>query len=805
MGADKKLRQAVSKDAALAGSVLMDQPGDRLLTSAAVIRDRHFGSVITYSPKVFIPLTQLCRDVCHYCTFAKTPSQLDALYVDADAVIQTAAAGGQAGCREVLLTLGEKPELRYNAARQWLADAGFETTVDYVAHVAGRILNETGLLPHINAGTLSRSELTKLRGVSASMGLMLESGAARLCERGGPHFGSPDKRPFRRWLTLARAGALKIPMTTGLLVGIGETRAERVRDLQNIRRLHERYGHVQEVIIQNFCAKSDTLMADSESADPSELLWTVAQARLILPADISLQAPPNLSPDNLGRLIEAGINDWGGVSPLTPDYVNPEAPWPSLSALRAATAERGKHLVPRLTAYPRFVSDPAWIDASVRPRALELSDASGWSREDQWRAGFSDAAPEHYSVTAGPLTPAVREALDACLRGELIDAPAMLALFNARDADFAAVCEAADTLRRQQVGDTVTYVVNRNINYTNVCQYSCKFCAFSKGGGQVASGRDAYDIEAKELYRRVVEAQQLGATEVCLQGGIHPDYTGQTYLDILQTVREASSNIHIHAFSPLEIDQGARTLGMPIPDYLALLKEAGLGSLPGTAAEVLDDRVRAILCPDKVSSQRWLDIMEAAHGLGLRSTATIMFGHVDDPQAWVEHWQRVIALQRRTGGFTEVVPLPFVSAGAPIYRRGSSRPGPTWREAVLMHAVLRLSVGAIIPNVQASWVKLGREGALQMLSYGANDLGGALINESITRAAGAAHGQVWTPGGMRAAIVAKGRMAQQRSTLYHPIECDQGQKLFEDSVTWITNTPAGPRSTEKYSGSNLGK
>jgi len=373
----------------------------------------------------------------------------------------------------------------------------------------------------------------------------------------------------------------------------------------------------------------------------------------------------------------------------------------------------------------------------------------------------------------------------------------MLALFSARDADFAAVCEAADTLRRQQVGDTVTYVVNRNINYTKVCQYSCKFCAFSKGGGQVASGREAYDIDAKELYRRVVEAQQLGATEVCLQGGIHPDYTGQTYLDILRTVREASADMHIHAFSPLEIDQGAHTLGMPIPDYLALLKEAGLGSLPGTAAEVLDERVRAILCPDKVSSQRWLDIMEAAHGLGLRSTATIMFGHVDDPQAWVEHWQRVIALQRRTGGFTEVVPLPFVSAGAPIYRRGSSRPGPTWREAVLMHAVLRLTVGAVIPNVQASWVKLGREGALQMLSCGANDLGGALINESITRAAGAAHGQVWMSDDMRAAIVAKGRVAQQRSTLYRQLETDYAVGGLEESVRWVANAPAGRRAVAK--------
>lgn len=797
MGADEQLRQAVSEDAVRADAVLVKEPEAALLSRAAEIRDQRFGSTVTFSPKIFIPLTQLCRDVCHYCTFAKTPAQLDALYIDADSVVATAVAGARAGCREVLLTLGEKPELRYRAAREWLAAAGFETTVDYVAHVAGRVLNETGLLPHINAGTLSRSELVKLRGVSASMGLMLESGAVRLCDRGGPHFGSPDKRPFRRWLTLARAGALKIPMTTGLLVGIGETRAERLRDLRNIRRLHERYGHIQEVIVQNFCAKPDTLMAEARDADVSELLWTIAQARLLLPTDISVQAPPNLSPGKLGQLIDAGINDWGGVSPLTPDYVNPEAPWPSLAALRAATTAQGKHLVPRLTVYPNFLTDSRWIDPNVRPHALELADSAGWAREDQWRAGCSDGAPRNSRLQTGQVTVAVREALDACLRGDRVDPGAMFALFSARGADFDAVCEAANALRRQHLGDTVTYVVNRNINYTNVCQYSCRFCAFSKGGGQAATGRDAYDIEAEELYRRVTEAEQLGATEVCLQGGIHPDYTGQTYLDILQTVREASPGIHIHAFSPLEVDHGAATLGLPIADYLALLKAAGLGSLPGTAAEVLDDRVRAILCPDKVSSQRWLEIMEAAHAQGLRSTATIMFGHVDDPQSWVEHWQRIIVLQQRTGGFTEVVPLPFVSAGAPIYRRGASRPGPTWREAVLMHAVLRLTVGHFIPNVQASWVKLGREGALKMLSFGANDLGGALINESITRAAGASHGQVWTPEEMRRAIVATGRSAQQRSTLYQQIESAQGHAALEDSLRWVVNASAGRRATAK--------
>ncbi|MBM14080.1 MAG: 7,8-didemethyl-8-hydroxy-5-deazariboflavin synthase [Halieaceae bacterium] len=773
--------------------------GDVRSSRARAIRDQHYSRNVTLSPKVFIPVTQLCRDVCHYCTFAKTPSRLHALYLELDDILATVREGAEAGCREVLLTLGEKPELRYRAAREWLESRGHCSTVDYVAAVAQRILEETGLLPHINAGTLSRSELRQLRSVSASMGLMLESGAPRLCQRGGPHFGSPDKKPFRRWLTLARAGALRVPMTTGLLVGIGETREERLRDLEDIRRLHERYGHIQEVIIQNFCPKPGTLMAEADQASLKELLWTVVQARLLLPPEINIQAPPNLSPGQLGQLIDAGINDWGGVSPVTPDYVNPEAPWPSLNALRAATQAKDKHLVSRLTVYPQYLQSPEWIDSRVRRYVLQWADAEGFVRGDDWRAGVSTRPPAQLKKPLGRVDTGIAGILDACLRDQAIDETATLALFSARDADMEAVCQAADELRQSQVGDAVTYVVNRNINYTNVCQYSCRFCAFSKGGGEVAADRAAYDLDAEELHSRVIEAAEMGATEVCLQGGIHPDYTGQTYVDIVQTVRRAAPRMHIHAFSPLEIDQGAKTLGMPVDEYLGLLKTSGLDSLPGTAAEVLDAGVRRVLCPDKVSTDRWLEIMAAAHKQGLFSTATIMFGHVDSPAAWVRHWRRIIALQEQTGGFSEVVPLPFVAAGAPIFRKGEARPGPTWREARLMHAVTRLIVGRVIPNVQASWVKLGHQGAIEMLSAGANDLGGVLINESITRAAGAAHGQMWSGKEMRAAISGCGRHPQQRNTRYEPVEVSMPSSLATIPLHWVTPTPtpAGRRATPK--------
>ncbi len=766
----------------------------QLTALARARRDQYYGQNITYSPKVFIPLTQLCRDVCHYCTFAKPVSKVDSLFMPIETVLQVVQDGKNSGCREVLLTLGEKPEIRYRHAKEWLETNGFSSTLEYVETVAEAILHETGLLPHINAGTMNQSDLLRLKRVSASMGLMLESSAASLCKPGGPHFGSPDKSPFRRWLTLARAGRLKIPMTTGLLLGIGETRDDRLSDLHRIRKLHCRYGHIQEVIIQNFRAKNGTKMATAREPDITELVWTIAVARKILPLDVSIQAPPNLNPDVLLNLLDSGINDWGGISPVTPDYVNPEAPWPSLESLRVAVASRGKTLVSRLTVYPRYIRNSGWIHSHVYPHVLEMADTEGMARDDDWRAGVSKQIPRFVSDFRSTPSSLISELTMAALKGEDIGKEGFLGLLSARGFDLEVVCKAADRLRAAQVGDAVSYVVNRNINYTNVCLYSCKFCAFSKRAGHSRSG-DPYDLDGTELRRRVQEARSLGATEVCLQGGIHPSYTGETYLDILGTVKDAAPDIAIHAFSPLEIEHGASTLGLSIDGYLTSLKEAGLSSLPGTAAEILDDTVRAIICPDKISSSRWLEIMASAHSLGLPTTATIMFGHIEGVDSWAQHWLQIIKLQRLTSGFTECVPLPFVSDGSPIYRSGGARPGPTWREAKLMHAVLRLMAGKHIPNIQASWVKLGHVGAISMLSCGANDLGGVLVNESITRAAGASHGEYWSPQKMIEAIQSISRVPVQRHTDYKPCKPTLNRTWVQPVSVY--NTPAKRRATEK--------
>lgn len=737
--------------------------GTELARRAATLRDRSFGSALTYSPKVFIPLTRLCRDVCHYCTFAKTPRHFQAPFLEIEEVLAIASSGERAGCREALFTLGEKPELRYRIAAEWLAERGYASTVAYVAAAAEAVLRETRLIPHINAGTLSRRELVLLKASSGSMGLMIESGSKRLLERGGAHHGSPDKRPWRRWATLVRAGQLGIPMTTGLLVGIGETREERVRDLVTLRRLSGRWGHIQEVIIQNFRAKAGTRMAHSPEPDQAELCWTIAMARLVLGAGVSIQAPPNLSPGALPALIDAGLNDWGGISPVTPDHVNPEAPWPEIEELERQGRPAGKRLLPRLTVYPRYLrSDGAWLSPAIRARCLAESDSEGFLRDSPWQAGESDgeALPRSDHL---PVARSIRSALQTCIAGELPGRRELHRLLQARGSDFEAVLEAADGLRREQVGDDVSFVVNRNINYTNVCQYACHFCAFSKN---FRSREQPYDIDGGEILRRCTEAVDQGATEVCLQGGIHPDYTGDTYLTILRTIRGAFPDLHIHAFSPLEVTHGAETLGLPVREYLLRLQDAGLNTLPGTAAEILTDRVRAILCPDKLDANDWLEVMRTAHEQGIRSTATMMFGHVDNAGDWIEHMLRLRTLQSETGGFTEFVPLPFVAREAPIARRGLSRAGPTLREALLVHAVARLVLGAVIPNIQTSWVKMGRVHSLSCLSAGANDLGGTLINESITRAAGARHGQWWTASEMSAAIRDTGRRPRIRRTDY---------------------------------------
>ncbi len=746
-----------------------------LVSTAATLRDRAHGNLISYSKKVFIPLTRLCRDVCHYCTYAKVPRLAGNPYMSVDEVLEIARAGAKIGCREALLTLGEKPELRYRTARDALAELGFETTLEYVAHVAKTVFEETGLLPHINAGCMNAGEIDLLRKHSASMGIMLESSSERLCAKGMPHYGSPDKLPAKRLETIALAGQARVPFTSGILIGIGETRLERIESLLALRRLHAEYGHLQEVIIQNFRAKPDTLMAAAPEPDEDDLRWTIAVARIIFGAEMSIQAPPNLVPEKLEAIIEAGINDLGGLSPLTPDYVNPEAPWPHLDALDEQLAGTGRHLQQRLTLYPSYARDAEnWVSAEVLPQVLRLADGEGYAREDEWLAGISQQVPA--KLRGRIRHPERRERRLSKVTGLLqrcqtsgadsLGKPEIAHLFTARGDDFSAVCQAADRLRAEVHGNAVSFVSNRNINYTNICYFKCKFCAFSKGKVAEDLRDKPYNLGLEEIQRRTIEARTLGATEVCLQGGIHPDYTGQHYIDICHAIKAAVPDMHIHAFSPLEVWQGAETLGISLTEFLQRLIDAGLGSLPGTAAEILDDDVRRTLCADKVNSAHWLQVMETAHGLGLQTTATIMFGHVDQYEHWAKHLLAVRDLQSRTGGFTELVPLPFVAQMAPMYRRGQSRQGPTFREAILMHAVARLVLHPHIENIQASWVKMGPQGLQSCLHAGANDLGGTLINETITRSAGASHGQCIDATHLRQLAAEAGRVPWQRTTLY---------------------------------------
>ncbi len=770
-----------------------------LQAAAATLRDRHFLNVVTYSKKVFIPLTHLCRDVCHYCTFAQTPKKIKAAYMNVDEVLEVARQGEAIGCKEALFTLGEKPELRYSAARKALQELGFASTLEYVAHVAEKVRSETRLLPHINAGCMSEEEFALLRPVSASMGIMLETVSERLSKKGGPHYGSPDKDPGARLQTIECAGQASVPFTSGILIGIGETRRERIESLLALRRLHARYGHLQEIIVQNFRAKPNTLMSQAPEPDLAELLWTIAVTRLIFGPTMSIQAPPNLSPGVLPQLVAAGINDWGGVSPLTPDFVNPEAPWPHLEKLTRETATAGKLLHERLTIYPRFAQhSERWLDSALRGDVLRMVDAEGYPRVDEWSAGDEHKAPPADELTA--INNAVKReevshdvaTIIAKVEQQLdLSEQDITRVFQARGADFAFVCQAADTLRKRENGDTVSYVVTRNINYTNICYFKCQFCAFSKGKlSENLRGRP-YDLDEHEISRRVTEAWARGATEVCMQGGIHPEYTGATYLNICRIVKQAAPDMHIHAFSPLEVWQGAATLKIGVGEYLQQLKAAGLSTLPGTAAEILDDEVRAQICPDKLSSAQWLEVMETAHGLGFKSTATIMFGHVERVEHWARHLLRIRELQRKTGGFTELVPLPFVAQEAPMYLKGSARKGPTFREAILMHAVARIALHGYIDNIQASWVKLGEQGVSACLNAGVNDLGGTLMNETITRAAGATHGEETTPQEMQQRIEAAGRTALQRTTLYSVASPErQSAAAAAPSLLEVVNTPA---------------
>lgn len=754
---------------------LLSAPLDEVLAEARARRESRFGPLtparMTYSRKVFIPLTRLCADVCHYCTFATTPSRLEAPFLSEEEVLEIARAGVAAGCREALFTLGDAPERRYAVAREWLEKRGFSSTVDYLRHCAQRVLNDTELLPHVNTGVLEEHDWRTLRPVAASVGLMLESTSERLLEKGMCHHGSPDKVPSVRLASLAAAGRAKMATTSGVLIGIGETPRERIESLIALRDLHREHGHLQEVIVQNFCPKPGTKMSGAIEASEADFLRTVAAARIVMPDEVSVQAPPNLNDERLAELIDAGIDDWGGISPVTLDHVNPEAPWPEIERLEAVCARAGLPLVERLTIYPRFIEEGGWLDPAIRPAVLRLSDAEGLGRDSRWSPGVCDPAPGSVTMPLarrdhGPVASRIHRILDRAAGGSTLTEDEIAALFATRGAAARAVVEAADALRAEVRGDVVTYVVNRNINYTNICTHACSFCAFSKTSSKAGFRDKPYDLDLEEIAARAREAVARGATEVCLQGGIHPRYTGETYLSILRAVKDACPDLHVHAFSPLEVSQGARTLGMPVSDYLAMLRDAGLGSLPGTAAEILCDDIRAKICPDKLTTDEWLDVVGTAHRVGLPTTSTIMFGHLETPRHWARHLLALRNLQFDTGGITEFVPLPLVHMEAPFYRKGQSRKGPTWREAVMMHAVARLALHGAIASIQVSWVKLGMDGAAAVLAAGANDLGGVLMDESISRAAGASHGQLAEVADMRAAAESVGRKLRQRTTLY---------------------------------------
>jgi FO synthase len=776
---------------------LLGEPLTTLMEAAAAKRAAAFGSRVTYSPKVFIPLTRLCRDTCGYCTFATAPAHLPSPYLSIEEVLAIARAGARKGCHEALFTLGERPEERYTVAREWLDAHGYESTVHYVAAAARAVLTETGLLPHANCGALTNDELAILRPVSISQGMMLESLNPDLeCHR-----LAPDKVPVRRLATLEAAGELGIAFTTGILVGIGESREDRIIALQAIADSHARHGHVQEVIVQNFLPKERTVMRGRPACPGDEELWSLAVARLILPSDVHLQAPPNLT-DDFGSLLDAGIDDWGGVSPVTADHVNPERPWPDRDILQSVTEARGFTLAPRLTIYPERINTPVeaarWLDDGLRFAVMDRSDAEGMGRDDpgaffpekvshfvdtgdgadvilvgdkstSWYSGAS-VAP----VTLVPGTPRaggrIRELLDAALApgysGGDLGEDDIVALFSARGPEVAAIADVANELRVRTNGDVVTWVHNRNINYTNVCTFKCKFCGFSKGPMSLNLRGKPYVLTLEDIQERVAEGWALGATEVTLQGGIHPDFDGDYYIDVCRAVKEAAPGIHVHGFTALEVTEGARRLGESLETYLHRLYDAGLRSLPGTAAEILDDEIRAILCPDKINTQQWLDCHEIAHKVGLGSNVTIMHGSVEGPRSWAKHFIRTIDVQKRTGGFTEFVPLPFVHMASPIYLQKKARRGPTFREVLLMHAVGRIAYHGLIDNIQASWVKIGVEGVRQLLQAGVNDLGGTLMNENISRAAGATHGQGKTPAELADIVAPLGRTLEQRTTLY---------------------------------------
>jgi FO synthase len=792
-------------------------------------------NVITYSRKVFIPLTRLCRDRCGYCTFATVPHRLHSLYLEPDEIVTIARQGAELGCKEALFTLGDKPEDRWHQAREWLDQHGYDDTLSYVRAMAIRVLEETGLLPHLNPGVLSWQDFQRLKPVAPSMGMMLETTASRLfTEKGAPHFGSPDKDPAVRLRVLEDAGRSNVPFTTGILIGIGETRAERAESVFAIRKVAREYRGIQEVIVQNFRAKPDTKMRDAPDAELDDLAATIAVTRLVLGSKARIQAPPNLVGAQYHLILRAGIDDWGGVSPLTPDHVNPERPWPAIDELAAHTAAAGFTLRERLTIYPPYLREP-WLDPRLARHVAALADpATGLAAEDARPAGLPWQEPDggwghlgqdgsgrtdlHVTIDTAGRThdrredfaevygdwdeiaertglpappPASRSAMAnaaeagapailrpgetaAALRQAERDPAALtddqaLALLAADGPDLEALASIADALRREVMGDDVTYVVTRNINFTNVCYTGCRFCAFA----QRRTDADAYTLSLQQIGDRAAEAWKAGATEVCMQGGIHPDLPGTAYFEIASEVKRRCPDLHVHAFSPMEVVNGASRTGLPIREWLVRAKEAGVGSLPGTAAEILDDEVRWVLTKGKLPASVWIEVISTAHELGLRTSATMMYGHVDTPAHWVGHLRVIRSIQERTGGFTEFVLLPFIHENAPIYLAGLARPGPTRRENRAVHALSRLLLHGAIDSIQCSWVKLGDEGCRDVLRGGANDLGGTLMEETISRMAGADHGSYKTISGLRAITEPLGRPLRPRTTTYGEVPAER--------------------------------
>ncbi len=747
-------------------SDLLKLSNEEIKLCAKAVRLDTTSNRLTYSPKVFIPLTRLCNDRCGYCTFATAPARLDSPYMSLEEVLAIARKGAASGCYEALFTLGERPEERYEVAKTWLHSNGFTSTVEYLKFVAGETLKETGLLPHINAGALNYSELESLKTVSISQGMMLES----IVDDLNCHKNCPDKTVARRLATLDAAGQLHIPFTTGILVGIGDSRRDRLNALIKISEFQQKYGNIQEVIVQNFLPKPKTKMQDWPQCDVDEFLYTIALARVVLPPSVRVQAPPNLIED-ARLLIEAGIDDFGGVSPVTIDHVNPENSWPEIKRLESISESLGFNLAPRLTAYPKFINEfEPWIDTSLKTAVLHASDGEGLARDSMWSSGGT-YSPENliplgeYSSTKAYKSQ-VSEILDGVIMGNKLSEKEIVTLFQARGNDVIRIGEIANELRSQIVGEEITWIANRNINYTNICTFKCRFCAFSKGPLSLNLRGDPYLLSFGEIAKRAKEAEDMGATEVCLQGGIHPNFDGEYYLEVLRSIKAVAPSLHLHAFSALEVSEGAKRLSEDLKTYLTRLKDAGLKSLPGTAAEILDDDVRKILCPDKIKTDEWLEVHKVAHEVGLTSNVTIMFGSIENYNSIAKHLILTKQLAAQTHGFLEFVPLPFVHMAAPIYLRGLARRGPTFREALLMHSIGRIVYQHDIPNVQVSWVKLGISGARQVLNAGANDMGGTLIDENISRSAGAEHGQSMNEEDFEAVVSPLSRPLVRRNTHY---------------------------------------